>query len=380
MIKHAIIVGGGIGGLSLAIGLRRLGIDFTLYEQTPAFGVVGAGLAIWPNAIRALRELGLADAVIAAGSPIQEGALLTWQGAPLSRTRTGDSQALFGEPTIAIHRARLHEILLAALPADCVRSNETCSGFAQDETGVTVRLTSKGTARAELLIGADGIHSVIRQQMFPEARLLYSGYTAWRGVVTTDDEVALGRTSESWGCGSRFGIVPISRHEIYWFATGNTPEGMKLREIETRASLLERFRDWHAPIESLIGATPADAILHNDIYDIEPLAHWSQGRVTLLGDAAHPTTPNLGQGACQAIESAATLTRCLAQESDLSAALHRYETERRQRTAWITLASRQVGRIGQMENKLACSLRNLMLRLTPDFVMKKRLVKVVGRP
>lgn len=377
-INRCIVVGGGVGGLTTAIALRRIGLEVTVYEQAPGFGEVGAGLSLWANAIRALRSLGLAESVIERGSKVQEGGLLTWRGKQLIHTRTGDFEAILGEPTIAIHRARLHEILLGALPADCVRPGKTCAGFDQDETGVTVRFVDGHEDRADLLIGADGIHSVIRRQLFPEVKLRYSGYTAWRGVVTTDDEVAMGRTSESWGYGSRFGIVPIGRGEVYWFATANIPAGQNLTADENKHSLQQRFRGWHEPVEKLIEMTTAESILRNDIYDIEPMSKWSRGCVTLLGDAAHPTTPNLGQGACQAIESSIALARCLAQEDGLATALRRYENERMPRTAWITRQSWTIGQIGQLENRLACALRNLAIRLTPETMAMRQFIQTVG--
>lgn len=377
-IYRAVVIGGGIGGLCTAIALRQIGLDVTVYEQSTVFGEAGAGVTLWANAIKALRKLGVAGAVLAAGARIEEGALLTWRGKVLTRTRTEAFESLSGEPTIAIHRARLHQILLNALPEECVRPGETCAGFRQDETGVTIRLASGRTDRADLLVGADGIHSIIRQKLFPDVKPRYSGYTAWRGVVATDDEVALGRTSESWGAGARFGIVPVSSREVYWYATANVPAGQRLTAKENKHSLRKRFRGWHDPVEKLIEVTPADAILHNDIYDIEPMSQWSRGCAVLVGDAAHPTTPNLGQGACQAIESSLALASSLAQEPDLDAAFRRYEIARMARTAWITNQSWQIGRIGQLENRFVCSLRNFAISLTPSSLTKKHLAQAIG--
>lgn len=377
-IYRAVVVGGGIGGLCTAIALRQIGLEVTVYEQAPDFGEAGAGLSLWANALRALRKLGLAEAVIAAGVKVQEGALLTRSGKALTYTRTGEFETLFGEPTIVIHRARLHQILLNALPAEWIRLGETCAGFRQDETGVTVRFASGRLDRADLLVGADGIHSVVRQKLFPDVKPRYSGYTAWRGVVTTADALALGRTSESWGPGARFGVVPVSRGEVYWYATANVPAGQRLTAKENKHSLHRRFRGWHDPVEKLIETTPAESILHNDVYDIEPMSQWSRGRVVLVGDAAHPTTPNLGQGACQAIESSLALASSLVQEPDLDAAFRRYEIGRMERTAWITNQSWQIGRIGQLENKLVCALRNFAIRLVPDSLTKKHLAQAIG--
>lgn len=193
-------------------------------------------------------------------------------------------------------------------------------------------------------------------------------------------EVAPGDTSESWGRGSRFGIVPLDHRRIYWFATANAPAGRTQDAAERKRFLQQRFAGWHPPIERLLEATPAAEILHNDIYDLRPMRRWNEGRVTLLGDAAHPTTPNLGQGAGMAIESAVALARCLSEESDLAAALGGYEAERRPRTAWITEQSWRIGRVGQWENPLACGLRDFLLRVTPPGISEKTLERAAGYP
>jgi 2-polyprenyl-6-methoxyphenol hydroxylase-like FAD-dependent oxidoreductase len=241
-----------------------------------------------------------------------------------------------------------------------------------------VRFVNGHADHADLLVGADGIHSTIRKQLFPNTRLRYSGYTAWRGVVATKDESALGTTSESWGCGSRFGILRIDKERVYWFATANAPAGETEMPAKRKISLQQRFKGWHHPVELLISSTPAERILHTDIYDIEPMKRWSSGRVVLLGDAAHPTTPNMGQGGCMAIESSVVLARCLEQERDLASALSRYEAERMPRTKWITQQSWTIGRIGQLDNRLACALRDTLVGLAPGFAVNRQLERAVG--
>lgn len=377
-IERAIIIGGGIGGLCAAISQRRIGLDVEVYEQAEELRAVGAGLTIWANAIKALRKLGLADEVIKTGSKIERGELRTASGRVLSRSNPNELEQRFGEPTIAIHRADLHEILLAALPAETVHLNAKCVRFEQDEDGVSVRFADGREDRAPLLVGADGIHSIIRAQLFPEVSLRYSGYTTWRGVVETRDEAALGTTSESWGCGARFGIVRIDKERVYWFSTANVEAGEQRSAAETKNFLLDYFKGWHHPVELLIASTPAEHILHNDIYDIKPMKKWCAGRVALLGDSAHPTTPNMGQGACMAIESSLALARCLREGDDLAASLRRYERDRMPRTAWVTEQSRKIGRIGQFENRFICSLRDLFVRLAPDSLTIKQIERAVG--
>jgi 2-polyprenyl-6-methoxyphenol hydroxylase-like FAD-dependent oxidoreductase len=168
--------------------------------------------------------------------------------------------------------------------------------------------------------------------------------------------------SESWGAGARFGLVAIDGDRIYWFATANVPEG---GEDAGKAGLLARFGDWHDPIRAILESTPADAILRTDIADRDAIERWTEGRVTLLGDAAHPMTPNLGQGACQAIEDAVVLDLCLSATEDCAAAFGDYETRRLVRTARVVREARVYGRVGQIENGAARALRNLAVRMTP---------------
>ena len=371
-------MGGGIGGLCAAIALRKIGVEALVYERAKSFGAVGAGLTLWANAIHALRLLGLADQVIAAGSKIQNGALRTADGRALVTSRYGEFETRFGEPTVAIHRAELHRILLSALPGEAVVVDRTCRSFEQRETGVEACVEDGSAETADLLVGADGIQSVVRRQMLPEVELRYSGYTAWRGVVETTSPQALGTTSESWGRGRRFGIVPISAQQVYWFATANVPAGLEQPAAGRKQDLLGRFAGFHDPVPALIEATPAENILRNDIHDIPPFHGWSQGRVVLLGDAVHPTTPNMGQGACMAIESAVMLARAVQQEPDLISALIRYEAERQPRTAEVTGQSWSIGQVGQLDNPLLCALRNFVMSIMPESVLKDRIGKIAG--
>src|SRR5437588_2256134 len=168
---------------------------------------------------------------------------------------------------------------------------------------------------------------------------------------------------ETWGRGRRFGIVPMTAGRVYWFATSNAAEGGRDPHGKTRQALLQLFQGWHEPVEALIAAASENSILRNDIYDIDPLASYVQGRVSLLGDAAHPMTPNLGQGACQAIEDAVVLAACLATANDIKDALQEYDNRRVRRTARVVLQSRLAGDFCQLESPVTCTLRNWMLKL-----------------
>jgi 2-polyprenyl-6-methoxyphenol hydroxylase-like FAD-dependent oxidoreductase len=375
--KQIAIAGAGIGGLCTAIALQRNGFNVTVYEQAEKLTQVGAGLTIWENAMRVLRTLGLADQAIQVGSILEHFQLKMDTGETLYTIQPGGAKPGFNEPSIAIHRADLHEVLMNALIPGSLKLNKPCVGFAQTDEQVILEFANGETESADLLIAADGIRSTIRAQMLPHVPLRYAGYTAWRGVVESD-EVTADKASEIWGRGMRFGIVRIDPHRVYWFAIVNQPAGQQFRADEGKARLLSEFAGWHSPVLSLIEDTPADLILQNDIYDFAPLSRWSLGRVTMLGDAAHATTPNMGQGACMAIESAYSLARSLSVEQDHSKAFARYEKERHARTARITNQSHAFGRMGQLENEFLCGMRNGMMRLMPKNMVKAQLRQTIG--
>jgi 2-polyprenyl-6-methoxyphenol hydroxylase-like FAD-dependent oxidoreductase len=282
----------------------------------------------------------------------------------------------FGSGVIVLHRAELLELLANSFGPERIRWGHTCAGIDQDATGVTARFADGTTARGDFLIGADGLNSVVRTCLGHSGPLRYSGYTAWRAVVRFPNRDIF--PGETWGCGKRFGLLPVQGDRVYWFATNNALEGEHDAPEGPQARLLSLFNGWHEPIEALLRASDDSTILRNDIYDREPLPAWGCGRVTLLGDAAHPMTPNLGQGGCQAIEDALELSAQLAAETDVEAALRSYESRRIARTSSIVSASRRMGRMGQIESPLLCRLRDLAFRLTPDSVTFRTLAPVVG--
>jgi 2-polyprenyl-6-methoxyphenol hydroxylase-like FAD-dependent oxidoreductase len=240
-----------------------------------------------------------------------------------------------------------------------------------------VRAENSFSASANLIIGADGARSIVRRLVFdalPPRRLDYVG---WRGMVNwVPEKWKSGRISETWGDGGRFGIAPVSDTRTYWYATENVPEHWSVPSEKRKAHLLTRFRSWHAPICELIDRTPDESILLSDISELAFLKSWCSGAVALLGDAAHLMTPNLGQGAAMALEDAWILAECFGKSGVTPEALVRYEERRRPRARRIVWQSRQVGRLIQIQGRALSSLRNVGLRLLPDFIGKLALAPV----
>ena len=375
----ALIVGAGIGGLSAAIGLRQAGIEVEVFDKASELREAGAGLLLGANGIKALDHLGVGGAVRRAGAKTLAAELRSQDGARLAGFSAPEVRARAGADSYAIHRTDLQSVLLDAAGRESVTLGAECERFAQDAGGVRLNLSGGREKRGDFLLGADGVHSVVKERLFGPSKLRYAGYTAWRGVAEVDPDAApAGANFETWGCGTRFGYADLGRGRAYWFATRNAPEGGFKDSDGGREALLRFFRGWHEPIEEVIRTTREEAILHGDVYDRAPLSRWGDGRVTLLGDAAHPMTPNLGQGACQAIEDAATLARCFHETHELEKALGLYEARRTRRTAYIARLSRLMGRVGQAENPVLCRVRDAAVRATPDTLKLRQLEAVLG--
>lgn len=362
---HAVIVGGGIGGLAAAVGLRRAGWLVTVLERSAAPGEVGAGVSLWGNALAALEELGVASSIRARGTMTGEGGMRTPSGRWLSRSSGAAMQREQGMTVLMVHRAELHLQLRAALPDDAVIAGATATTVTQNDAAVSVDYTDSGgdhTLDADVVVGADGIHSRTRRALWPQAPPpAYARFTAWRGV--TDGEFALQRQSQTWGPGAEFGATQLIDGRVYWFGTANEPEGARVEDEQ--AEVLRRFGRWHSPIAEIIEATSPTAVLRHDIYQHpRPLPPFTQGRVALLGDAAHAMTPGLGQGACIALEDAVQLAAELA-GNEIAAALRRYDATRRPRAEALAKQSAQMSRIAQAGHPVATALRATLIAAMP---------------
>lgn len=344
------IIGAGIGGLTLAAALRRHGISAVVYEQAPEILEVGAGLWMQPNAMAVLRRLDLSEAVASAGVSLKrilvggnDGEV--WQNFDFEEHRIAER---FGSTSVAIHRGVLQSILADA--AQDIRTGHRVTALTSSDSHVTMTFDNGRAVEADVVIGADGIHSVVRSHAIGSVGLRYSGQTCWRVVIPwflEGDEQFAG--VELWGRqpGVRIGYGHISPGDVYVYITCCAEAGGRDDPETLVETLHEVLADFSPKVHVMLDAIEPDAVFRTDLYDFPPLRTWWRGRVALIGDAAHATTPNMGQGACQAIESAFALAEALADTSDPQAAFARYQ-KRRQEKAWSI--TRQSYRLAQMAN------------------------------
>jgi 2-polyprenyl-6-methoxyphenol hydroxylase-like FAD-dependent oxidoreductase len=370
------VIGGGIGGLTTALALTRQGIGCTVYERAPELQEIGAGLGIWPAPLRVFDKLGIGDAVRELSGPWDHAGLRRWDGTYLVRYTADEFADHLGEPTIGVHRGELQALLLRSLPEGVVRVGSECIGLASWPAGVTISLADGQTIEAEAVIAADGRRSAVRDLVFGKRTLHDCKSVGWRGTAFAPEGSDWHRfAGESWGPAGRFGILPISGGRVTWYAAARRYNaGGDLAEV------MDRFGSWHHPIPSLIAATGPDDLWRDSLDDLRPLLRWTQGRVALLGDAAHPMTPDLGQGACQAILDAWVVAEELASQTSVPDALRVYERRRRRRAAMVSLVARGATTGARFEGRLSVALRSRVAALGPPSVMLRQLAFIARGP
>ncbi|MGW3963193.1 FAD-dependent monooxygenase [Amycolatopsis sp. NPDC005003] len=349
---HAIVVGGGIGGLAAAAGLHRVGWTVTVLEKAPEFGDVGAGISLWPNALRSLDELGvdLGDRLALQ----TDGGFRDRRGRRITRFDSAEFTRRHGRPLGAIHRRDLIAALREAVPAESLKTGAEVTEVREDGL---VRVGSE-ELRADLVVAADGIHSRVRHALFPHhPEPVHTGSTAFRGVA----HLPGAGLSTSFDRGTEVGVLPLTGGDVYWWISTLAAPGTAETDLEPA------FEGWHDPIPALLAATPPEAVLHHDLYYLgTPLKTYTRGRIALLGDAAHAMPPFLGQGGCQAIEDAVVLAHAVSTTDTIEEALKSYDRQRRPRSQQVVRESVRMGKLGpQLTNPVATALRTAVLKCLP---------------
>jgi 2-polyprenyl-6-methoxyphenol hydroxylase-like FAD-dependent oxidoreductase len=355
---RAVVVGAGIGGLATTIALKRAGVESIVIERAPHLQEAGFGLVVSANAVTALRSLGLRDSVAARGTRVRRAEIRNPRGNLLTLI---DYQTL-GWETYGILRTELQQAMLEAAPTASLRLGTTCIDVTEDGQ---VLLEGGDSLIGDVVVGADGIRSAVRRSLFGEERLRYGGHRAWRAGTRFDDERVSDCFVEVWGVGGGFGFGPAGPARVYWYCFETVAEGAPPPQ-RPREEFLRRYGAWFDPIPALIESTEPSAIEPTFTYDRPPRRTWSRGRVTLLGDAAHPMKPNIGQGAAQALEDAVVLGACIAETADPQEALRAYERRRVRRANSVVRASRQAGRAAEVRSAVGARVRDAVMKAMPD--------------
>lgn len=373
-MKKITIIGGGIGGLCTAIALCQQGFQVQIYESAPQLKALGAGLALSANAVKALKQIGLDQEILSIGNSFGQVKLLTQAGKVIAQTDASKIADQYGAGNFSVHRADLQTLFVSHLPADILHLGKKCVDVQQHKEAVTAFFEDGSSTVSHGLIAFDGVHSVVRRKLLPQVKLRYAGYTCWRAVIdyipkNFDPKLF----SETWGKHGRFGIVPLTDERIYWFATRNAPQqDERMRHVQVK-DLLDHFKSYHEPIAEILMHTDDTQLIWNDIIDFSPIEHYAFGRMLLAGDAAHATTPNMGQGACMAIEDATVVANCLSSHVDIPEAFQVFEQKRKKRTQRIVNQSYQLGKLAQLENGILQGVRNTLFRMIPASVNEKQI-------
>ena len=361
-----LISGGGICGLTTAIALHQQGFEVAIYEAAKEIKAAGAGISLSSNAIRALTSIDLVKEILAASIAQKSAEFYTPKGKVLNHTDFQPLVDKFGLPgIISFHRADFHQILLDKIKNKIpFYTSKRGQSIEQKENGVVLHFSDGTSATGDYLLACDGIRSAIRQQFLPTATPIYAGYTIWRGLLIDEtQQIKINFPFKTWGKKGQFGAVPMTNNRIYWFASFKAKakdESLKYIRI---ADLQKHFKKYHDPIPQILALSKAENLLLNDAEELPPIQNFAFNRVLLMGDAAHAMTPNLGQGACQAIEDAVVLARLLKKEITPEQAFIQFEKERMPRVREATRISRNAGKTAHFDNFFSIALRNFFMGL-----------------
>jgi 2-polyprenyl-6-methoxyphenol hydroxylase-like FAD-dependent oxidoreductase len=369
------IIGAGIGGLTAAIALEKKGHQVELYEAAVALRPIGAGIIMASNAMQIARRLGFADEIAQVGNVLDHFGIADHVGRPLQMMDIQAIRAKFGEPSVAIHRGKLQQILLQQLSNTPIHVNKRLQSIQQFPGGKIVAFFEDGSqAESDVLIGADGLRSATRKAIFGEKPLRYSSHTCWRGIIEHQFDHPH-QAKELWAKtgGKRVAMIQVDPSKVYFYYTEKHKPGFNVPPTDQLRYLQAQFSEFPPMYAEVIGKAQSVEIFHDDLYDLKPLSKWHHDRVMLLGDAAHATTPNLGQGGCQAIEDAWYLAEYLEKYGKVAEAFAMYEQFRRPKVNFVVNTSFMIGKMSNLGGVLGHRLRNWVLSATPKKMAEQQL-------
>jgi 2-polyprenyl-6-methoxyphenol hydroxylase-like FAD-dependent oxidoreductase len=362
------IIGAGIGGLTTAIALEQKGIKIRIFERAEQIKPVGAGIILASNAMQVYEKLGLRKIIEENGNPISLMNITNSNLKPLSKIDLSYFEQKHNIKNIAIHRGKLQQILMERLNTK-IELKHKLTSIDKIANAYSLKFENGKQIQSSTILGADGLHSIVRQNILPNNSIRNANQICWRGI--TDFKLPIKfrhELNEAWGKSERFGFVQIAENKVYWYAL----KSFKKNKNEFSSNNLEQyFIDYNSVVKDIIKSTKKEQINTAEISDLKPTNIWHKENVCLIGDSAHATTPNMGQGACQAIEDAFVLSECI-DKYEITKAFTEYQKLRLPKAHQITKASWLVGKMAHLKNPILISLRNQMLRLTPSSVNRKQ--------
>ncbi|MCT2409606.1 FAD-dependent monooxygenase [Chryseobacterium antibioticum] len=363
------IIGAGIGGLALGNILKQHQFDCTVYESAPEIKPVGAGIMMAVNAMQIFDRLGLKEKIENAGNKIHGISITDESLKPITKTSILALEKKYNSCNVAIHRAELQRILAENIGYEHIQLNHSLSKI-EKKDHYSLHFENGVQAESKIVFGADGIKSKIRDQILGTGNIRNAGQKCWRGLAEFDLPEEFNQEAiEMWGKGKRFGFVKISDTKLYWYALVNE------KKHTHYLKLCDYFEDFHPLVLDILEATLEENIILNDIIDLSPIPSWYSDNLCLIGDAAHATTPNMGQGACQAIEDAYVIGQLLEKNRDFNAIFEEFQKIRRKKVDYVVDTSWKIGKISQWEKGNA--LRNFLMRLIPESKNQKLAEKII---
>ncbi|TCO05373.1 FAD-dependent monooxygenase [Natronoflexus pectinivorans] len=365
------IIGAGIGGLTIGLMLKQKGFNVEIFESSSEIKPVGAGIIIANNAMQVFQKLGMQAKIEKAGNRISKIKITDSQLNSLSVVDLSEYEQKYGVANIAIHRGELQRLLAEEIGYENIKLSKRLIKIEKEEL-FKLTFEDDSTIAIKTLIGADGIKSIVRDQLFSENTLRNANQICWRGVCEIDlPENYQKELNEAWGRGKRFGFVKLNEKKVYWYALANA-KNVTTNEV----NLVNLFDEFHKDIPSIISSTSKDQIITNEIIDLKPIYKWQSENVCLIGDAAHATTPNLGQGACQAIEDAYVLGKLIDDGFMIEQSFEQFEQLRRNKAHRIVNRSWTVGKIAHWENRIGLWIRNTTIKYLPRVINKRQMAMI----